>query len=110
MMFDNKRVLITGATGFIGRRVCEMLKGRGLQVVGAVRHLSATEAHGFELRALDMSNAGKIRVVTDVLPEWHASALSLRCSHASGITASGGSRAVSPPKSQPANTLRYTTQ
>jgi nucleoside-diphosphate-sugar epimerase len=35
-----KRVLVTGATGFVGQRLCEVLKTSGYQVIGAVRKVS----------------------------------------------------------------------
>lgn len=47
------KILVTGATGFVGRHLCEMLSKKGLTVIGAVRSLPADgEPPGYELRAV----------------------------------------------------------
>ena len=67
-----KRVVVTGANGFIGRPLCEQLAGRGWNVVAVVRPGAAFPELGFALVPLALAIAGS-RVVlglhypTDVL-------------------------------------------
>ncbi|HUW29068.1 MAG TPA: SDR family oxidoreductase [Sulfuriferula sp.] len=44
------KVLITGATGFVGRAACAWLVAQGLEVVGAVRHTPAQPVMGVDYR------------------------------------------------------------
>jgi dihydroflavonol-4-reductase len=53
------RIAVTGATGFLGRYVVEVLLGRGAHVVGAVRspdRVPALVARGVEMRRADLGN------------------------------------------------------
>jgi len=48
------KVLVTGATGFVGRHLCEMLLARGHQVIGTTRRASNSSTNSaFELRRID---------------------------------------------------------
>lgn len=47
------KVLVTGATGFVGRHLCELLSRQGHEVVAAARSLPANHKDlGYELRAV----------------------------------------------------------
>ena len=47
-----ERVLVTGATGFIGSHLCPALHEAGYEVVGAVRELSSSQTSGPSLVAI----------------------------------------------------------
>jgi nucleoside-diphosphate-sugar epimerase len=38
MAFDIKRLMVTGANGFVGRALCAEASARGIEVLGAIRH------------------------------------------------------------------------
>ena len=44
------KVLVTGASGFVGRAICAHLTEQGLTVVGAVRHLPENRTTGVDYR------------------------------------------------------------
>lgn len=50
-MSDKNKVLVTGSTGFVGRRLCEHLRERGLVVCEVVRHAPTTSG-GHEIVAV----------------------------------------------------------
>ena len=54
--FGGATALVTGATGFLGRRLCASLAGRGARVVGVARR--AVELHGVELVTCDLTDRG----------------------------------------------------
>lgn len=55
-------VLVTGATGFLGRQLCEALRARGIPVRGLVRDPSARLGHGVEpVHAPDLLDRGAVR-------------------------------------------------
>ena len=66
------RVLVTGATGFLGRHVVSALAFKGAEVVAAVRSPGAAEtlrASGTETRTCDL-RAGDVRALVDGKSTW----------------------------------------
>jgi len=60
--FAGRRVLVTGATGFIGARLCDALISLGAEVHGVCR--SAETSHstrGIRMWAVDLQDAGAVR-------------------------------------------------
>jgi uncharacterized protein YbjT (DUF2867 family)/uncharacterized membrane protein YphA (DoxX/SURF4 family) len=51
------KVLLTGASGFIGSRLARLLHERGHSVVGVARHQPSTNRYGLEWLAMDMESA-----------------------------------------------------
>ncbi|MDE1196973.1 MAG: NAD-dependent epimerase/dehydratase family protein [Pseudomonas sp.] len=54
------RILVTGATGFIGTRLCELLISQGHAVIGVSRSGGGGVA-GVDYRVADFANAAAIR-------------------------------------------------
>ncbi|MDB4946653.1 MAG: putative oxidoreductase [Labilithrix sp.] len=64
-----KRVLLTGATGFVGSHVHPVLEARGFDVVGGTRHpdKARSDAPGKRFCHIDLGDAGAVdRAVADV--------------------------------------------
>ncbi len=63
------RVLITGATGFVGRATVRAARARGLSVVAAARRQTAlwTEDSGVQMVAADLSQPGSTRTLRDAM-------------------------------------------
>lgn len=62
--FAGQRVLITGAAGFIGRRLVEACRARGAEVFGVTR--SATSGNpAVQWRSTDLANAEAVRALVD---------------------------------------------
>ena len=58
------RILVTGATGYIGARVCETLQASGRHVAALVRSAdkrAAVEALGYEALAGDLTDLKSLR-------------------------------------------------
>lgn len=58
------RILVTGATGYIGSAVCEALQANGHHVVALVRspgQRSAVESRGYEAQSGDLTNLSSLR-------------------------------------------------
>src|SRR4030095_10907000 len=58
-----KRIAVTGATGFLGRYIVDVLLGRGTHVVGVVRNPSRVPelaAKGVELRKADLAEPDRL--------------------------------------------------
>ncbi len=70
MTLNQARVVVTGATGFIGRRVCARLLDLGAQVVGLGNVASeATVARGVQPLCVDVTDrAAMIEAIADVRP------------------------------------------
>jgi len=65
-----QKVLITGATGFVGHHLCERLNGEGARVVGLARGPGLRPLVGVDMRAVDIANAAEVeRTVAEVAPE-----------------------------------------
>ncbi len=65
MELRGARVAVTGATGFLGRYVAEILLARGARVVGAVRNpdrVPALAARGVEMRRADLGNPVELEI------------------------------------------------
>lgn len=60
-MLQGKRILICGASGFVGQRAAKLLHDAGASVVGIARRAVTTHASAIELLALDMSDARALR-------------------------------------------------
>lgn len=91
-----KRVLVTGATGGLGRNAVEALLRQGIQVRATGRNLAAGEAlsaMGAEFVPLDLaaagqtSSAGLAALVRHVDAVWHCAALSSPWGKAADFTA-----------------------
>jgi UDP-glucose 4-epimerase len=52
---SSKRVLVTGASGFVGRNLCQFLVRRGWEVVAATRRVPAVGMSDVSVRALPLS-------------------------------------------------------
>lgn len=53
----NKQVLVTGAAGFVGRRLCPLLEGRGWTVLAGVRSAAAAAGSGLSRgRVVEIGN------------------------------------------------------
>jgi nucleoside-diphosphate-sugar epimerase len=59
----NKKILVTGASGFVGSATCASLVAQGLEVVGAVRQLPARPLAGVDYRIVGDLDAD---------PDWRA--------------------------------------
>jgi len=68
------RVLVTGASGFVGRTLCGMLAGTGLTVRAAVRHAGAPGAAQEQVVVSDISRADWTEALHDVQAVVHAAA------------------------------------
>jgi len=56
------RILVTGATGFIGRHLCEALEALGAEVTGASRTARLERlAPGYAAQAVDLTDAAAVR-------------------------------------------------
>ncbi|MDB4975459.1 MAG: NAD-dependent epimerase/dehydratase [Myxococcaceae bacterium] len=64
---SDTKVLVTGATGFVGKHVCPVLEREGYQVIGASRDPQSARAHypGREFRQLDLRDAGSVRAALE---------------------------------------------
>ena len=63
MDLEGKRIAVTGATGFLGRYIVDVLLKRGAHVVGVVRNPSRVPeltARGVELRQADLAEPDKL--------------------------------------------------
>jgi UDP-glucose 4-epimerase len=70
MNFRNKRVLVTGAGGFVGSRLCKALHRQGALVSGFVRRPPAEKQDAFTAHVVDMSDRSRIRqLVDEIQPE-----------------------------------------
>ena len=56
-----RRILVTGASGFIGRRALAPLLRQGFEVHAAARHPGGLDADGVHLHAVDLLEAGGAR-------------------------------------------------
>lgn len=61
-MIGMQKVLVTGASGFLGRFVCDDLRGRGLDVVTTHRDLSIAGANDRARIRWDLEDAATLRV------------------------------------------------
>lgn len=62
------RVLVTGATGFLGKRCCEILKEKGMQITATGRNLKKgkeLEDKGFRFIAADLRKAPELGALVD---------------------------------------------
>ena len=66
-MLQGKRILICGASGFIGQRAARLLHDAGGSVVGIARRPASTHAATIELRAVDMSEGQALRELVRTL-------------------------------------------
>lgn len=68
---QNKRVLVTGASGFVGSPLCQALKARGALVTGFVRSPASAVQYSFvEQRVGDISDRTQVRqLVQDIQPD-----------------------------------------
>lgn len=65
-----KRVLVTGANGFIGRHLSQVLHGQGAMVVGFVRNSGAQTPYLAEQHVVDISDRFRLRqLVQDTQPD-----------------------------------------
>lgn len=60
----NRRVLVTGASGFIGRVLCDTLSSGGYKVVGLGRSRAAGFRNGVDYRACDLQTGNLNAVIT----------------------------------------------
>lgn len=63
MNLQDKRIAVTGATGFIGRYIVDVLQKRGARVIGVVRNpdrVPELRARGVELRRADLAERDKL--------------------------------------------------
>ena len=63
MELNNKKIAVTGATGFIGRYIVDKLLEQGAHVVGVVRNpdrVPELKDKGVELRKADLSNVSQL--------------------------------------------------
>ena len=63
----DRRVLVTGARGFIAAHLCRRLLGNGAQVHGVSRTESATSEPGLTWSQLDLTNRPAVRALMDDL-------------------------------------------
>lgn len=78
------RVLITGATGFIGRALTARLRGSGTHVVGIARHTSADEPH---VAAVDVTCRGDLATAFRELEPTHVFHLAANLDRRGGLDA-----------------------
>lgn len=65
-----QNVLVTGATGFVGRHLCERLAREGAHVVGLARGPWLRPLVGVDMRAVDIADAAEVgRTMAEVAPE-----------------------------------------
>ena len=60
----NRRVLVTGASGFIGRVLCDTLASRSYKVVGLGRSRAAGFRNGVDYRACDLQTGNLNAIIT----------------------------------------------
>lgn len=66
-----RRYLITGASGFIGRSVCQTLAGHGAEVLGVSRRPPTFDASGWRHRQVDLSVADQVDALfADIKPDY----------------------------------------
>jgi nucleoside-diphosphate-sugar epimerase len=69
-MLQGKRILICGASGFVGQRAAKLLHSAGARVVGIARAPPSTHDSAVELLALDMADARALReLVCNLKPQ-----------------------------------------
>lgn len=67
--FRNRRVLVTGATGFIGRHLCRALLALGAEVTGLSRSAeTSTVPEGVRLLAVDLRRFGEVEASLANIP------------------------------------------
>jgi UDP-glucose 4-epimerase len=70
MKFNSKRILVTGANGFIGRHLCKTLYSSGAYVFGMVRQIHKNECYLSEQYTANIYDQQAInRVIEEVKPE-----------------------------------------
>ncbi len=78
------KILVTGATGFTGRALCERLVRNGEQVVVFARPTSQVDALrplGVDLRVLDMADAGQVQAAFEPFGKIFHVAAAFRTEH-----------------------------
>jgi short-subunit dehydrogenase len=85
MELEAKTVLLTGATGGLGRAMAEALSGRGATLV-----LSSRKPEELDALALSLSGAGHRRVVCDLAEESAAETLAAEAGPVDALVANAG--------------------
>lgn len=77
----NKKILVSGADGFIGTHLCNLLRGHGVNVIGLGRTFTESKKNLAEDHVLDITNKLKLReLVQDIQPDYvvHLAAAKIR--------------------------------